>query len=274
MNIYTLAVRVLYREFAGSVLHVCAVLVLAVTAISANALPSVSSPNLYLSVNCPGSSKNSEVFGSISCGSASASADSRPHVQATAGSNGNQGSGAGVSMQYYWGVFGPDGDPVPINITFDARAFRGTTTVAEGDVFFQFSNGNKFFIALDHIDAGGLASCLASTIYECHFGSVALTFTWLVPPNVQQSVLLGAFVLANDSHAGVGGAAADPFFAIDPAYSLAGSYAIVVSPGILNAPSSIPEPGTFALLLAGIGLLRIAASSFRRDSKSNAPVAS
>jgi hypothetical protein len=51
----------------------------------------------------------------------------------------------------------------------------------------------------------------------------------------------------------------DPLIQIAPGFANASQYSIELSPGIGNSVAAIPEPSTYALMLAGLGVLGIVA---------------
>jgi hypothetical protein len=57
----------------------------------------------------------------------------------------------------------------------------------------------------------------------------------------------------------------DPYFEIDPGFANASAYALQFSPGIEQSPP-VPEPQTWAMLLAGLGLLAAAARRGRNPA--------
>ena len=70
-------------------------------------------------------------------------------------------------------------------------------------------------------------------------------------------VFMQVLVAASSTSGGGASAQIDPFIFVDPHFANAADYTITVADGVGNAlPPAVPEPGTWALLLAGLGGLR------------------
>jgi hypothetical protein len=83
-------------------------------------------------------------------------------------------------------------------------------------------------------------------------------FDWDLASAVQVDLDVSAFIAAGGSSFNGGYSAwADPVFTIDPNFAYKDSFSIQFSPGVLNVDSiaAVPEPETYAMLLAGLGLL-------------------
>jgi hypothetical protein len=71
-------------------------------------------------------------------------------------------------------------------------------------------------------------------------------------------LFLQVLVAASANSHGTAEADADPFLFVDPRFPNAADYTITVLDGVANAAPAVPEPGTWALLLAGLGGLGLA----------------
>lgn len=79
-------------------------------------------------------------------------------------------------------------------------------------------------------------------------------------------VFMQVLVAASSVAEGPAFARIDPFIFVDPSFANAADYTITVAGGVGNAlPPAVPEPGSWALLLAGLGGLK-AARRRRRTS--------
>jgi hypothetical protein len=117
-------------------------------------------------------------------------------------------------------------------------------------------------------DINTTSSCIA--LYRVRVCSAASTVPYLFLEDVAPDDILDVSIAtsaatqnlyAEPLGAGSATATSDPFLYIDPAFADASLFSIIVSDGVGNAPispgsgpSSIPEPGSLALLVTALGI--------------------
>ncbi len=184
-----------------------------------------------------------------------------PNPGATAYGGGYGLFGGGNSMTTFQfavvenpGFTGPPGMLVPVDVNAMLLASGlGPTYTAKANISVSGASGNDLVASVCNVQAYG------TPLYTCP-GNGNISTTLLEVPNTPITVGLGALAGSNNGSAT---ASADPSFFIDPSFALAQDYSIILSPGIGN-PAPVPEPGEWALMLSGIGLLGFIAT--RRET--------
>jgi hypothetical protein len=156
---------------------------------------------------------------------------------------------AAASLVYYITITGPSGGPITLDVT--------STRVAEGDAVATFSVNNIAFVAA--------CSGVCPTNTEKSFIDQKLFISVFVGETIPVAVGAEAIALEGIGHSE---AESDPYFVIDPSTPNIGLYHLEFSPGIGNVPVpdfnpllvTVPEPRTWVLMLAGFGLLGLAAT--------------
>jgi hypothetical protein len=192
------------------------------------------------------SGTGTNMFGSTFSDSASASLISgNPTVQVA----GTAGAWAQAALVFQYQIVGPATASIPVVLTGTVSATSPGIVGAIADA--QINPGNGF------ATTGPLLSVCSSPTPTCGVGtqqtSGSLFFS--VPANTVQSVYMLAEIDAKLVSSGSFSAFADPSITIDPSFSHAGDYSIQFSPGVVV---SVPEPETWATLLAGLGLVGLA----------------
>lgn len=159
-------------------------------------------------------------------------------------------------FSYFFEISGPTSSSVPL-------IFSGAYGAA-------VSNGNwgtntivGYRIANDA--ARGTFQCSRDLTSGCGQGTFGGTLA--VAANHEYPVYLSLEVqaIANNIYSTSAAASIDPYFYIDPTWAAVNpGYSLTVS-GVGNSVPAIPEPETYAMMLAGLGLLGIAAR--RRKQK-------
>lgn len=156
---------------------------------------------------------------------------------------------ASTKLEFRAKLVGPDGRPVPVRVVANGSA-TGTGLYATSSAYFTLE-GFELVTA-------------SATYYHGQAGflpSFAIDQTVLFTPNADFIVTLLALASAGDpfTHGPVSASAsADPMFFIDPAF--AADYHFE---GLLSAAPSVPEPGAWALMIVGLGLVGLTARSHR-----------
>ena len=179
---------------------------------------------------------------------------------------------ASAQLFYYMEVVGGSG-PVPVTVDVIASLFASSYGDGSGGAAFQIQQVSG--ISGSTICSSG-SPCLVQSWGTC---SVASAPGFCVGTPTAISVDTAESLFSNTLYVievaasagspdplvpytvtGGGKGSADPSFAIDPITIDAGAYSLIFSDGIGNpasgpGPSSVPEPATWAVLLAGIGAL-------------------
>jgi hypothetical protein len=191
-----------------------------------------------------------------SCGTASGSLTSNFNgVQSVSGSAmtfEDLGAQSYATIDFYFMIKGPANEPVP----YGMKASGATSVFGGGQATaFLYLDGTLLNYA-----------CSSSTTGYCVVSDeFAFNTEFSAPSNTVQKLEID---LSGGTAAFGGGpysASADPIITVDPAYAAEG-YSLVLSPNVtLGSPaSSVPEPGTWAMLLAGFAALGFAYCVRRR----------
>ncbi len=201
---------------------------------------------------------------------AEASIATQPFVLLTAqvnaglvGSSQRNAAVAVVALEYWFTVTGgTPGDLVPIlvhtQMTTDVTPSldpNNANSASANVNLFGLSGPDGGIISTGPFAAAcsmspGPASC--SDEFE---GNLEFTMASGTTGLVYMQIIVGA----SANSGGAASASIDPFIFVDPLFANAADYSITVSDGVANAPpvSGVPEPGVWALLLAGLGGLGV-----------------
>ena len=158
------------------------------------------------------------------------------------------------SLTYYFEVVGPSAY-VPIDIDFHLHQQDTLSSVpAEANITSVAGSGGGFDFK---------AICSASDPCADHsndfVGTLHLSPISGFSNSVELDMDIGVAYSIDNPIANSGFAYADPFIYIDPSFADAADYSIILSPGVSNAVPTltppVPEPETWALMLAGFGLV-------------------
>jgi hypothetical protein len=176
------------------------------------------------------------------------------------GPDGTTPAAIGVAaVQYYFDINGPSSVAVPLLI----RGGGSLSASGDGDASVSYS----FFQG----DSGG-----AVYTNECNTGSLSPfcgSFTYsdqrsLLSGDGTTAGMIGSIQIRANFGASNGSASAmiDPMIVIDPTFADANLYTITFSDGVTNGGGqrSVPEPATWAMMIAGFGLVGFALRRHRK----------
>lgn len=156
-------------------------------------------------------------------------------------------SGAGiVSLRYYVQYDNPGADPgATININFQTRDTLSQSGAALARSYLLLSGPDVSYQLTHCITNSALTGCSGALL------ETGAPFPTSTPLTLQQNKLYSVFMQVDVSGVGIGGVSGIAHAEIDPMFiplqDLGGQF--VFSPGV----GSVPEPGTWALMLAGFG---------------------
>jgi hypothetical protein len=142
--------------------------------------------------------------------------------------------------------------------------FLGASYAAADATYTDVAAGLSYSANVCSITAPGCGGCV---ILFCNNSNSYFFYTSIPTSSVLDIKLDATAEVASffdTTLAGIAGARNDPFIYIDPTFLDADLYSIIVSEGIANLPSSVPEPGSAALLITFLGGLAVVRSQRSR----------
>ena len=154
------------------------------------------------------------------------------------------------TLGYYVRVAGPVGGQVPVWITASGfLTYSSSNANLNGSLKIVRQNFNTPLVEENICHH----SLFCGTTDNDSFALKQKPFTFVAGALYYVSMVAQATAMTNGGGNGYATVFLDPYFEIDPNFAKASDYTLQFSPGIVQQP--VPEPGTVALWLAGLGLL-------------------
>jgi len=176
-----------------------------------------------------------------------------------------------VQLGYYWTVEGGIAGTVVPNL-IDVYASVDATN----------GNDHSDSNALATIDIRSLLQEVGPIFVNCTFGQGVVStcsnsFSQTLRINAVDDLISSVFLRANASARGARSALVfiDPHIYVEPSFLNASQYSIRLSAGIGNSlagVAAIPEPRTYAMMLAGIGLLGLVSRRLKNKTANARPL--
>ncbi len=189
---------------------------------------------------------------------------------------------AGAGVTYSFEIVSDKNSLVPVSISSSGFVRGSAGTIDDGRMYFSASADFILSDPAPYVNANGMGYTLlgasACTRVDWCFGGAK----YIVAPGSSGTYEAGFHDLVQTiqlrsnkiyhvtiwSHvelwsSGGGGltfeAMIDPYIEIDPAFNIGGEYSLAFSPGVGNSIGPVPEPETYAMMVAGLGLLSLVA---------------
>jgi hypothetical protein len=185
-------------------------------------------------------------------GSATASGFQRVSAEGNGSGYRNQGIES-ASGTYYFEILGPSAVNVPI--IFSGSAGLSANGGSSVEVYETYGSNGGTYSNFGPINCYAGSLYCGSFNYTQHFSLLAATASTAGDVGF---TTLSIYLIAQEGSAS---GFIDPVISIDPSFADAGLYHIVFTAGVGNPGSAVPEPASWALMLAGFG---VAGSAMRR----------
>jgi hypothetical protein len=162
------------------------------------------------------------------------------------------GATALAALQYDFRLTGGNpGDLVPILVHTSLH-----TNVTESQDFNNSNVASANIVVSSLSSPGNFASTFACSVSPGDCGGdpdVEEDLALTMASGSAGRVFMQILVSASSTSGGSAGGDIDPFIFVDPHFANAADYTITVASGVANALPPVPEPGGWALMLAGLG---------------------
>jgi len=181
-------------------------------------------------------------------------------------------------VTYSFEIVGAKDVLVPVSITSSGSIFGDAGTIEDGRLYFSaaalfYLSDPAPYVNENGIGAGILGASACTTVDWCFWGDKYIAdpdssgsyhagFHNLVQTTqLRSNKIYHITILSFIELQSIGGGGASyqamiyPFIEIDPEFNISGLYSLAFSPGVGNSLPAIPEPESYAMLLAGLGLM-------------------